>query len=330
MWRNATKENFMKYDVIGDVHGHAEKLEALLVAMNYEQSNGIWTPPEGHMAIFLGDLIDRGPEQIKVLQIVRSMVQEGHALCILGNHELNAIGYATPSATEKGKFLRKHSTKNRNQHIEFLDQLGEGSKLHLDTIEWFKTLPPMLDLGELRVVHAWWHQPHVDLVSERFWDGEKMCTDFLHKAFDESTPEFQAIEGLCKGQEISLPEGCHFLDANGNTRRNLRTKWWLDGSGGYQQVGMLEEGHELPDMPVPNHFIGGEPQGSPVMVGHYWFSGEPKIQSPKLAVLDWSAAKKGPLVAYRWSGEDELHSKNLIAAGADVGLKRCQPFLRNL
>ena len=176
----------------------------------------------------------------------------------------------------------------------------------------------MLDLGELRVVHAWWHQPHVDFINANFWNNGVMCEDFLQKAFNQGSPEFLAMEGLCKGQEIDLPPGNFFIDGNGSKRKKIRTKWWLDGSGGYKQVGMSEKGHVLPDLPVPDYFVGGSPEGAPVMVGHYWFSGEPKVESEKLAVLDWSAAKNGPLVAYRWSGESHLSSENLVSAGAPV------------
>lgn len=312
------RKNKMKYDVIGDVHGQAGKLEALLLTMDYLEVDGVWTPPAGHMAVFLGDLIDRGPEQVKVLQMVRKMVEAAHAWCIMGNHELNAIGFTTPSREKPGEFLRKNDQKNRHQHAEFLSQICEGSDLHVSTIEWFKTLPPMIDLGGLRVVHAWWHQPYVDLVKERFWDGDTMNDDFLHESFKKGSPAYEAMEGLAKGQEIDLPPGNFFVDANGSKRKKIRTKWWLDGSGGYQQVGMSELGHEMPDMKVPEEFIGGEPEGAPVMVGHYWFRGEPEVQSPKLAVLDWSAAKEGPLVAYRWSGEEELLSSNLVSAGSEL------------
>jgi Nucleotidyl transferase AbiEii toxin, Type IV TA system len=55
--------------------------------------------------------------------------------------------------------------------------------------------------------------------------------------------------------------------------------------------------------------------GSPIFVGHHWFSGHPKIESPKLACLDWSAAKDGPLVAYQWDGESELTNDKLAWVG---------------
>lgn len=52
--------------------------------------------------------------------------------------------------------------------------------------------------------------------------------------------------------------------------------------------------------------------GAPIFLGHHWFSGHAKIESPQLAVLDWSAAKDGPLVAYRWDGETELSNSKLV------------------
>ncbi len=52
--------------------------------------------------------------------------------------------------------------------------------------------------------------------------------------------------------------------------------------------------------------------GSPVFLGHHWFTGHPVIESPKIAVLDWSAAGGGKLVAYRWDGEDTVSNDKLV------------------
>ena len=49
-----------------------------------------------------------------------------------------------------------------------------------------------------------------------------------------------------------------------------------------------------------------------MFIGHHWFSGQPVIESPKLACLDWSAAKDGPLVGYRWAGESQLRNDHLV------------------
>ncbi|RZT92560.1 metallophosphoesterase [Rivibacter subsaxonicus] len=161
----------MGYDLIGDIHGHAAKLDALLARLGYSRRGERWIPPTGRQAIFLGDLVDRGPQQIPVVRTVRAMVEAGDAQCVMGNHEFNAIGFVTERRGESGAFLRRHSAKNRTQHAEFLQQVGEGSALHLELIGWFRTLPPALDLGGIRVVHAWWHQPHVDLMTTRWPAG---------------------------------------------------------------------------------------------------------------------------------------------------------------
>lgn len=80
------------FDIIGDVHGCYDELVALLSKLGYAQSsfNGekAWRHPEGRRAIFLGDLVDRGPGIVEVLTLAMSMVQSGAALCVPGNHEV--------------------------------------------------------------------------------------------------------------------------------------------------------------------------------------------------------------------------------------------------
>ena len=67
------------YDVIGDVHGHVDVLERLLAELGYERSGGLHRRPEGRQAVFVGDLIDRGPGQLDTLRLVRAMVEVGAA-----------------------------------------------------------------------------------------------------------------------------------------------------------------------------------------------------------------------------------------------------------
>jgi hypothetical protein len=112
------------YDIIGDVHGHADKLEGLLRKMDYELIDGTWQHPE-RKVIFVGDLIDRGPRQIDSVMIAKRMVEGGHAHIVMGNHEFNAIAYATPNPNKPGDFLRTHegewAAKNFAQHQKFLE-----------------------------------------------------------------------------------------------------------------------------------------------------------------------------------------------------------------
>ena len=74
--------------------------------------------------------------------------------------------------------------------------------------------------------------------------------------------------------------------------------------------------HAVPDIEIPAEHRLGPVEGAPILFGHHWFSGTVKVESHKVACLDWSAAKGGPLVAYRWNGESELTDDRLVAAGA--------------
>lgn len=96
-------------DIIGDIHGRADELETLLDTMGYAQCAGAYRHPE-RTALFLGDLIDRGPQNQKVLQLVRSMEQAGSGRVILGNHEYNALCFHTKNPAT-GKPLREHSAQ---------------------------------------------------------------------------------------------------------------------------------------------------------------------------------------------------------------------------
>jgi hypothetical protein len=307
----------MGYDFIGDIHGQAGKLEALLRKLGYVQQAGDWIPPQGRQAVFLGDLIDRGPEQVKVVNIVRSMIDAGHALSVMGNHEFNAIGYMTRRVDDPAEFLRRHSQKNNAQHAEFLQQVVLGSDLHLELVEWFKTLPPMLDLGSARVVHAWWHQPYVDVASQHLVSGMPMDEDFLRAAYTKGSAEYVAMEGLTKGLEIRLPPGYSFFDHGGTERFDVRTKWWQEAARSYRDVAIVgsNQEHRMPEIDIVEGYLGTPVMGSPVFIGHYWMEGTPHLLSPKVACLDWSAAKAGPLVAYRWDGEQELDASRFVAAG---------------
>jgi protein phosphatase len=76
------------FDIIGDVHGCSRELTELLTTLGYEPGpGGVFRHPRGRTAVFLGDLVDRGPDAPGVLRTVMEMVESGAALCVPGNHE---------------------------------------------------------------------------------------------------------------------------------------------------------------------------------------------------------------------------------------------------
>src|SRR5450631_1994192 len=124
------------YDLIGDIHGHADELVRLLDLLSYQKCQGVYRHPE-RKVIFLGDFIDRGPKIRQVLETVRPMIEEGTALAVMGNHELNALAYHTEDTQKSGQYLRPHIPKNEKQHRATLEQLKPDELWSY--LDWFRT-----------------------------------------------------------------------------------------------------------------------------------------------------------------------------------------------
>lgn len=215
----------MGYDIIGDVHGQLDKLTALLEVLGYRKKDGAYRHPQGRKALFLGDLVDRGPAQVEVINAVRNMIEADSGASIMGNHEWNAIGFATRNSAGDG-YLRQRTPAKCAEHAEFLRQVGDGSELHMELVDWFKTLPPFLDLGEIRLCHAWWQPDFIEAIRPNMNADGRLDEAFLLASFDKGGSAWEALEGVTKGWEIRLPEGTTFLDHNGTPRKDVRVRWW--------------------------------------------------------------------------------------------------------
>ncbi len=301
-------------DVIGDVHGQCDKLTALLEHLGYSRSDGAYRHPS-RTAVFVGDLIDRGPKQVETVELVRAMIRAGSARCILGNHEFNAIAWVTPDPEVPEEFLRPHRKPgNLAQHRAFLDQVGEGSARHREFVEWFRTLPMWLEVPGLRIVHACWHAESVERLRMALGPGETVTEELVARASRKQNWEFAAVETICKGPEVDLPAGISFPDKEGKVRHEVRVKWWQEDLSTYRKAAIGPPGdmQMIPDLPMPTEWKALRYTGPPVLFGHYWFTGKPQVISRQFACLDYSAARDGcPLVAYRWDGEDALDSRKL-------------------
>ncbi|WP_172961464.1 metallophosphoesterase [Pandoraea apista] len=312
------------YDIIGDIHGEDLKLEDLLHHLGYVPAGSGYKAPSGRQAVFLGDLVDRGNGQRRVLDIVRAMVDDGQALCIMGNHEFNAIGYATEDPSNPGEFLRPNrgdsekSRKNRKQHGAFISQIGEGSPEHAAWIAWFRQLPPYMDLGGIRVAHACWDDAAVNTLANAGWSPGKPLDDTLLLATHQKGSDLeQARKLLTSGMELALPEGRYIQDKEGHRHYEVRLANWRDWASALHEVALVPSGQEeqIHGLALPEGFNRTPITGTPIFIGHHWFKGQPKIESGKLACLDWSAAAGGPLVAYRWDGEEVLSDDKLVWEG---------------
>ena len=154
LWNNLKQEHG-PFDIIGDVHGCFDELVDLLTQLGYsieKQSNGQpsleykVTPPEGRKVVFLGDLVDRGPNIPQVLRLAMSMIEDGTALCVPGNHDIKLMRklrgrdvQITHGLADSVKQLDRESPEFRTQVSEFMDELVSHY---------------VLDDGKLVVAHA--------------------------------------------------------------------------------------------------------------------------------------------------------------------------------
>lgn len=300
------------YDIIGDVHGQAEKLEALLRKMGYREQRGVWRHPTRKL-ISVGDLVDRGPQQRRTVDLVRAMHEAGEALVIMGNHELNAVAWAMHD--DDGEPLRPHSRHRFEQHEAFLREAEPNPDWYRSTLDWFKGLPLYLELPELRVTHACWHEPSKAVIDAHTDANGALREDVWKRAARKGHELYDAIEIMAKGWEIPLPDGYSFLDKSKHERFHIRTQWWRDDSRLYRDIALgVDDGSNLPDGEVPGAALPGYDHAKPLFLGHYWMQGEPCLQSSRIACVDWSAGKEGPMVAYRFDGEDELSNDKFVWA----------------
>ena len=302
----------MNYDIIGDIHGHADALVALLGKMGYHKKGRIWHQ-DGHTAIFVGDFIDRGPGQLGTLDIVRPMIDEGGALAVMGNHEFNAIAWHTPDPERPGHYLREHSEKNQKQHQAFLNETAGRPELVQDLMTWFLKLPLWIDLPGLRVVHACWHPAHMEALAPQLEKGQRLNRGLVEAANRRGSPAFDAIAAILKGPEAKLPGELSFTMGD-EKRYEARTRWWDAGAITFRESAIVDEPTRplLPDIEIPSELRFGYRGDKPVFIGHYWMRGAHQPVAPRVACVDYSVGKGGPLVAYRWRGEHDLDRAHFI------------------
>jgi hypothetical protein len=183
-----------------------------------------------------------------------------------------------------------------------------------------RALPMALDLDGLRVVHAWWDDDGRQAMAARGGvDWLSTIGRLVHAMYHDPALK-PARKLLTCGVEWDLPGGATIQDKEGHKHGEARLAVWRHWANDLRDIAIVPAGNEdaVPDIPIPAQYRLGEVQGTPILFGHHWFNGPVKLETPKVACLDWSAAKGGPLVAYRWHGELELQHAHLVAAGGDL------------
>jgi hypothetical protein len=303
------------YDVIGDIHGHARPLERLLAKLGYERRNGVWSHAD-RTAIFVGDFVDRGDENLRACRIAMDMTAACAARAIMGNHEFNAIGLSTPDPERPEDFLRPHTEKNLRQAAKTRAEMERHAEEGALVLAWMRSLPLWLDLGDLRVVHAVWSPPAFETLAPYLDEVGALTKEGFVRASRKGDPTQVAREILLNGIERRMPEGS-FMDSDGHVRNEVRMKWWLGNKLGLSwreaAYASPEVVAQLPHTPLPDGTLSAQDDDPrPVLFGHYWEKKPLPIFTPRHACVDASVAKGGCLAAYRFSGERELRPENFV------------------
>jgi len=303
-------------DIIPDIHGQIAKLRGALAALGWRRSTAGWAHPDPERTIvFLGDFIDRGPENRAVIHLVRDLIDSGKARAIMGNHELNALHFHT-AHPETGRPLRAHSDKNLRQHGSFLKEFPVGAGETREALTWMRSLALFLEDEGFRAVHACWIDSTIDRVRALTADGV-LSEEQLIRVADPADELFHLAEEVTKGPEHRLPDGFSFRDKDGTHRDHVRLQWWNAGAGTWRDIAIsVPVPDDLPDAPLPETLMAQTypVNERPVFFGHYWLSGDPVLQGRNALCLDYSAGKDGPLVTYELHPGERLLSPDRVCA----------------
>jgi len=290
-------------DFVGDVHGRADQLHTMLSELGYVRHGGIYGHPDS-VAVFVGDLINKGNQNREVLSTVKAMVDAGKARVVLGNHERNLVGLFHQH--KHHEYIQPPTDKNRMQHALTFESFV-GDELGLQAyIQWMRQIPLFLETDTFRVAHACWHQPSIAFLRERF---PQNCLD--DHLLDEMVPGSEALLALQQvidGPRLPLPKR--------GEKSTFKVKWWnLQRTDAYRELSVRPDvglgnpridtaGLRLSDYRYPE-------DERPFFFGHYNLPGQPVLMGPNYACLDFNTEDRPLLVAYRWDGESRLDSRKL-------------------
>jgi len=308
----------MIIDIIGDIHGYADKLIGLLKQLGYSHNGECFMPPDGHRALFIGDLIDRGTQQVATLETVFAMLDAGVADVVMGNHEYNALTFATlePSHNNSNpqRYLRSHNDVHNHQHEAFLAEVPFGSESHQYWLQRFYEIPLWLETEYACFVHACWDVDSMAVLKPLLTADNCLTPEALLMTAQKHTSPYEALERVLKGVETALPDGLVMVDKDGAERTQVRVRWWLDelNSQTIHQIARAPNSGlaQIPVDAMAENINFALKTHKPVFVGHYWLTGEPEPLSIQVICTDYSAAvDSGYLTCYQLDTEQSLPLK---------------------
>lgn len=296
----------MNIDFIGDVHGYNQLLNKLFVKLDYTKSNNSYTHPL-QKTIFVGDLINRGPDVKGTLKLVYNMCNSGQARCILGNHEINLLAY---QLNKTKNFLTKEQIARIEKQLTttLLSFKNDSKQLQFYT-DWIKTFPIYIEEKNFRVVHACWINKAIKFVNNNYKNNQ-VTNNLLLKLMDVNSMEYGVLHALFQGVDIP------YFSANSQTKSTpVRIRWWKNMEGKTYRDMATKERHHISLDKIPRDIITDAYKYSknnpPLFIGHFCLDELPHLNSKNVCCLDFCVSKKGVLTAYRLLAETKLKREHL-------------------
>lgn len=141
-------------DIIGDVHGELEALKKLINVLGYD-NNGFH--PKNRKLIFVGDLVDRGPDSPGVVFFVKNIIENGNGQMVLGNHEINVLQHKAKSGS--GWYFENQINKDKDYFPFKVTKEEERQEI----FDFLSNQPLALENENLRIIHAAWINENIEV-----------------------------------------------------------------------------------------------------------------------------------------------------------------------
>ena len=259
-------------DIVGDVHGEIEALLSLLHRLGVDPERRTAARP----LVFVGDLVDRGPDSVAVVQLVERLAEAGLAQAILGNHELNLLAGDHKEGNGWFRACEADHWQHEGDARPFRSRLATDDER--TTIRRFlQTLPLALERDDLRVVHACWREEAARALPR---EADPAA---LAGAFESAIVARLAAAGIPEQAKAEREEFAGLRVEAIKPTRHLAAV--AEEEGALQRdnpVKILTSGLEVPVAPGTHFFTGGKWRflqrdrwweravDRPTVIGHYW------------------------------------------------------------
>ncbi len=292
------------WDIIGDIHGEADKLSALLHCLGYKRDRQNHFKHPTRKVCFLGDYIDRGGQIAESVAIVKAMTESGAAVALMGNHEFNYLAFMTKRVHPPGKsqragiplYVRRRNNRHRNEIRATQQSFARLPHKGTAFLKWFYTLPYYYETKNFRAVHAAWEPRAIAWLAQTPHVTRKHCiTDEFITHFHHNNHTRIAFQHLLKGITLDLPTGITFTDHSGERRHYVRLAWWKQWAETTQTLSLstlkdllimpsreatriakllMQPRHTALRQSIKTLIPSYSANSKPLFIGHYWLKQE--------------------------------------------------------